>query len=121
MVPIGSYWVTRPNLNHGCNHAGSGTATIAVGYLVECNPSAAAGLLAPAYLHVVRHRRGRPDGAGGIARRHQHRTRLEPAHQAARSLSQLDRLSALWARAVLGLFPSPVRINGRLVLVGDGI
>jgi hypothetical protein len=27
----------------------------------------------------------------------------------------------LWARAVLGLFPSPVRINGRLVLVGDGI
>src|SRR6202142_2959105 len=25
------------------------------------------------------------------------------------------------ARAVLGLFPSPVRINGRLVLVGDGI
>src|ERR1700720_2071381 len=34
---------------------------------------------------------------------------------------ELDRLSALWARAVLGLFPSPVRINGRLVLVGDGI
>jgi hypothetical protein len=33
---------------------------------------------------------------------------------------ELDRLSALWARAVLGLFPSPVRINGRLVLVGDG-
>ena len=31
---------------------------------------------------------------------------------------ELDRLSALWARAVLGLFPSPVRINGRLVLVG---
>jgi hypothetical protein len=34
---------------------------------------------------------------------------------------ELDRLSALWTRAVLGLFPSPVRINGRLVLVGDGI
>src|ERR1700676_2195519 len=34
---------------------------------------------------------------------------------------ELDRLSALWARAVLGLFPSPVRINGRPVLVGDGI
>jgi hypothetical protein len=34
---------------------------------------------------------------------------------------KLDRLSALWARAVLELFPSPVRINGRLVLVGDGI
>jgi hypothetical protein len=34
---------------------------------------------------------------------------------------ELDRLSALWARAVLGLFPSPVRINGRLVLVADGI
>src|ERR1700731_3504060 len=34
---------------------------------------------------------------------------------------KLDRLSALWAQAVLRLFPSPVRINGRLVLVGDGI
>src|SRR5246500_3342008 len=34
---------------------------------------------------------------------------------------ELDRLSALWARAVLGLFPSPVQVNGRLVLVGDGI
>src|SRR3974377_1658768 len=34
---------------------------------------------------------------------------------------ELDRLSALWARVVLGLFPSPVRINGRLVLVGDGL
>jgi hypothetical protein len=34
---------------------------------------------------------------------------------------KLDRLSALWAQAVLRLFPSPVYINGRLVLVGDGI
>ena len=34
---------------------------------------------------------------------------------------KLDRLSALWAQTVLQLFPSPVRVNGRLVLVGDGI
>src|SRR5437868_501566 len=34
---------------------------------------------------------------------------------------KLDRLSALWAQAVLRLFPSPVYINNRLVLVGDGI
>jgi hypothetical protein len=34
---------------------------------------------------------------------------------------KLDRLSVLWAQAVLRLFPSPVRVNGRLVLVGDGI
>src|ERR1700704_454891 len=34
---------------------------------------------------------------------------------------KLDRLSALWAQAVLRLFPSLVWINGRLVLVGDGI
>jgi STAS domain len=33
----------------------------------------------------------------------------------------LDRLSALWARAVLLLFPSPVRVNGRLVLVGGSV
>jgi hypothetical protein len=34
---------------------------------------------------------------------------------------KLDRLTALWTQAVLALFPSPVRVNGRLVLVGDGI
>jgi DDE superfamily endonuclease len=33
----------------------------------------------------------------------------------------LDRLYSLWAQVVLRLFPSPVRINNRLVLVGDGI
>jgi hypothetical protein len=37
------------------------------------------------------------------------------------SAIKLDRLAALWAQAVLRLFPSPVRVNGRLVLVGDGI
>jgi DDE superfamily endonuclease len=34
---------------------------------------------------------------------------------------KLDRLAALWTQAVLALFPNPVRLNGRLVLVGDGI
>jgi hypothetical protein len=34
---------------------------------------------------------------------------------------KLDRLAALWAQVVLRLFPSPVCVNGRLVLVGDGI
>jgi DDE superfamily endonuclease len=34
---------------------------------------------------------------------------------------KLDRLSALWTQAVLRLFPAPLRSNGRLVLVGDGI
>lgn len=37
------------------------------------------------------------------------------------SAVKLDRLSALWAELVVRLFPSPVRVNGRLVLVGDGI
>ena len=32
-----------------------------------------------------------------------------------------DTLAALWARVVLRLFPYPLRVNGRLVLVGDGI
>src|SRR3954471_11373653 len=35
--------------------------------------------------------------------------------------NKLDRLAALWAQAGLKLFPGPVRVNGRLVLVGDGI
>ena len=34
---------------------------------------------------------------------------------------RLDTLVALWARVVLRLFPHPVRVNARLVLVGDGI
>lgn len=34
---------------------------------------------------------------------------------------QLDRLSALWTQAVLRLFPAPLLVNGRRVLVGDGI
>jgi hypothetical protein len=32
-----------------------------------------------------------------------------------------DTLAALWARVVLRLFPEPLRVHGRLVLVGDGI
>ena len=34
---------------------------------------------------------------------------------------KLDRLSALWTQALLRLLPDPLRVNGRLVLVGDGI
>jgi hypothetical protein len=34
---------------------------------------------------------------------------------------KLDTLSSVWTQVVLRLFPSPVRINNRLVLVGDGI
>ena len=34
---------------------------------------------------------------------------------------QPDRFAARWARVVLRLFPHPLRVNGRLVLVGDGI
>jgi hypothetical protein len=34
---------------------------------------------------------------------------------------RLDEMSALWAQVVLRLFPDPLRVNGRLVLVGDGI
>src|SRR3970282_1517033 len=33
----------------------------------------------------------------------------------------LDAMSALWAQVVLRLFPDPLRINDRLVVVGDGI
>jgi len=43
---------------------------------------------------------------------------LEHFHSSA---VRLDVLAALWARVVLRLFPDPVRVNGRRVLVGDGI
>jgi hypothetical protein len=34
---------------------------------------------------------------------------------------KLEQMTALWSRIVLRLFPGLVRVNGRLVLVGDGI
>jgi hypothetical protein len=34
---------------------------------------------------------------------------------------KLDRLTTLWTQVVLRLFPQPLRINGRCVVVGDGI
>ena len=34
---------------------------------------------------------------------------------------KLDTMTALWVRLVLKLFPATLRVNGRLVLVGDGI
>ena len=34
---------------------------------------------------------------------------------------KLDAMSALWARVALHLFVDPLRVNGRLVLLGDGI
>ena len=34
---------------------------------------------------------------------------------------KLDTMTALWAQLVLKLFPGILRVNGRLVLVGDGI
>lgn len=37
------------------------------------------------------------------------------------SAVKLDRLAALWTGAVLRLFPAPLLVNGRRVLVGDGI
>lgn len=34
---------------------------------------------------------------------------------------KLNRMNQLWVQVVLKLFPDPVKVNGRLVLVGDGI
>lgn len=37
------------------------------------------------------------------------------------SAVKLDPLTVLWTQAVLRLFPAPLRVNGRRVVVGDGI
>ena len=37
------------------------------------------------------------------------------------SAIKLDRLTALWTQLVLRLFPQKLRVNGRCILVGDGI
>jgi hypothetical protein len=116
-------------LNHGHDHAGSGIATIAVGIWWS-----AILLLRPAFSRLrtfmwfataMAGLTVRVDvlGVTSIVRALNLRPRLytkllDHFHS---SGIKLDRLSALWARAVLQLFPSPVQINGRLVLVGDGI
>jgi Transposase DDE domain len=43
---------------------------------------------------------------------------LESFHSSA---VKLDRLTVLWTQIVLRIFPGVLRVNGRLVLVGDGI
>jgi hypothetical protein len=53
----------------------------------------------------------------GLHGRYYHRL-LENFHSTG---VRLDKMSALWAQVVLRLFPDPLRVNGRLVLVGDGI
>jgi hypothetical protein len=62
-------------------------------------------------------------GVTSIVRALKHKPRyynplLESFHSSA---VKLDRLSGLWTQAVLRLFPQPLRVNGRRVLVGDGI
>src|SRR5216684_3314110 len=78
--------------NHGSGHVGSGTAAVAVGPVVECNPAVTPGILASEYLHVVRHHRGRHNGARRHAGHHQHRARAQSEARAlpptARPLSQ---------------------------------
>ncbi len=53
----------------------------------------------------------------GLQGRYYHRL-LENFHSPG---VHLDQMSALWAQVVLRLFRDPLRVNGRLVLVGDGI
>ncbi len=53
----------------------------------------------------------------GLQGRYYHRL-LENFHSPG---VRLDQMSALWAQVVLRLFRNPLRVNGRLVLVGDGI
>ena len=93
--------------------------------------AAASRVLSPAQLHVVRNCRGWLDGTHRVAGRDQHRACAQTAtgslvQQAAWTACtatpcELDRLSVLWTQAVLRLFPDPLRVNGRRVLVGDGI
>src|SRR4030088_2165011 len=63
-------------------HVGSGTVAVAVGLLVECNPAVKSSILASEHLHVVRHHRGRYNGARGHAGRDQHRARARSETQA---------------------------------------
>jgi hypothetical protein len=97
--------------------------------MVGRHPALAFGLLARENFFVVCDSRRRSDGTHGAGRGDQHHSGPEPAaaslQQAVRSFSQ-HRCRSRSARglvdqALLRLFPGPVRVNGRLVLVGDGI
>src|SRR5215469_3031175 len=67
--------VADPRITHGRYRAQSGkgmASSTALGFLLACNSIAAPGIFARCHLHVVRHGRGRLDGAIGSAWRHQH-------------------------------------------------
>lgn len=97
--------------------------------LVECDQLVTPRILPDAQLPVVCERGGWHERTHRVARGQQYRTSL--LTQAAvydrlldhfhSSAAKLTLLTALWARVVLKLFPDALRVNGRLVLVGDGI
>ena len=83
---------------------------------------AAPGVLPPANLPLVRHRRGRLHRRHGHAGRDQYcahwnldarcyNTLIDHFHSSA---VKLDRLTALWTQVVLRLFPQPLRVNGKV-------
>ena len=98
---------------------------------MERDLAAASGVLPPAHLPLVRHRRRRRlHRAHRTARRDQPGAALKLEarfynklvdHFHSPAVPGLDRLAALWTRTVLRLFPQPLRINGRCIVVGDGI
>src|SRR5712671_4449695 len=71
---------TNPTMDR--DHVGARTAVVALGLVVERNRVAAPGILAFEHIPVVRHHRGRDDGALGHAGRNQHRAGAEPAPHA---------------------------------------
>jgi len=80
----------------------------------------APGLLTVEIVYVVCNRHGRHDGQRRPVRCYQHHSgsRLDFFHGTG---LKLDKLVPLWTRVVLKLFPDILRVNGRFVLVGDGI
>src|SRR5215831_18693886 len=111
------------------DHVGSGTAVIALGLLVGCRSVSPSGVLQCDHLHVVCHGRGRHDRARGSFGRHQHRASAQPAARALPRAAQALSQHGGQARPAHGLMgahgvaavPKPVRVNSRLVLVGDGV
>jgi hypothetical protein len=98
--------VADPRITHGRYHAQSAKGTslsTALGFVLMCNSMAAPGIFARCPLHVVRHGRGRHDGAIGPAWRHQLRALnlrpklYDPLRKHFHSSAiKLDQLAVLW-------------------------
>jgi hypothetical protein len=104
--------VADPRITHGRYHAQSGKGTApsrTLEFLLECTSIASSRILAPRYLHVVRHGRGWHDGAIGLAKARSSRSSPPTRAYIGPALSRPGDKFAIRKRGLAAHPASPIR------------